>query len=174
MKYCLLGCYFGLLWDKHSCIASIERGGTEALVSELQTRFERIYKQSIINLLFRLASFMAVSKDLMGLESAGAALKEEAFISICDLLIVFGHCGENKGEALLKPLQYKPDQPLGTVLNIFVQDHVFIDDDEEDIDDHQKIEELHKRRNFLASYCKLVVYNVLPTKVSFLIKVLNC
>ena len=149
VKYCLLGCYFGLLWDKHSCLASLERGGTEALVSELQTR---------------LASFMAVSKDLMGLESAGAALKEEAFISICDLLIVFGHCGENKGEALLKPLQYKPDQALGTVLNIFVQDHVFIDDEEEDIDDHQKIEELHKRRNFLASYCKLVVYNVLPTK----------
>ena len=111
---------------------------------------------------------MAVSKDLMGLESAGAALKEEAFISICDLLTVFGHCGENKGEALLKPLQNKPDQPLGTVLNIFVQDHVFIDDEEEDIDDHQKIEELHKRRNFLASYCKLVVYNVLPTKVCFL------
>merc|ERR1712088_735323 len=78
VKYCLLGCYFGLLWDKHSCLASLERGGTEALVSELQTR---------------LASFMAVSKDLMGLESAGAALKEEAFISICDLLIVFGHCG---------------------------------------------------------------------------------
>ena len=169
MKYCLLGCYFGLLWDKHSCLASLERGGTEALVSELQTRF----LISIIwylqrSFVFRLASFMAVSKDLMGLESAGAALKEEAFISICDLLIVFGHCGENKGEALLKPLQYKPDQPLGTVLNIFVQDHVFIDDEEEDIDDHQKIEELHKRRNFLASYCKLVVYNVLPTKVNLL------
>jgi hypothetical protein len=43
---------------------------------------------------------------------------------------------------------------------------VFIEDNEEDIDDHQKIEELHKRRNFLASYCKLVVYNVLPTKVT--------
>ena len=41
---------------------------------------------------------------------------------------------------------------------------MFIDDDDEEIDDHQKIEELHKRRNFLASYCKLVVYNVLPTK----------
>ena len=47
-----------------------------------------------------------------------------------------------------------------------MQDHVFIEDNDEDIDDHQKIEELHKRRNFLASYCKLVVYNVLPTKVS--------
>ena len=30
----------------------------------------------------------------------------------------------------------------------------------EDMDENQKIEELHKRRNFLASFCKLVVYNV--------------
>jgi len=149
VKYCLLGCYFGLLWDKHSCLASLERGGTEEMVAELQDR---------------LAKFMVVSKDVMGLEQAGQSLKEEAFISICDLLIVFGHCGEASGQAALKPLQYKPDQAMGTVLNIFVQDHVFIDDDDEEIDDHQKIEELHKRRNFLASYCKLVVYNVLPTK----------
>lgn len=30
--------------------------------------------------------------------------------------------------------------------------------------DERRIEELHKRRNFLASYCKLIVYNVMPTK----------
>ena len=30
----------------------------------------------------------------------------------------------------------------------------------DDMDENQKIEELHKRRNFLASFCKLVVYNV--------------
>ena len=34
----------------------------------------------------------------------------------------------------------------------------------EDMDENQKIEELHKRRNFLASFCKLVVYNVLPIR----------
>lgn len=27
--------------------------------------------------------------------------------------------------------------------------------------DHSKIEALHKRRNFLASYCKLIVYGVM-------------
>ena len=31
----------------------------------------------------------------------------------------------------------------------------------DDMDENQKIEELHKRRNFLASFCKLVVYNVI-------------
>lgn len=29
-------------------------------------------------------------------------------------------------------------------------------------DEHSKIEELHKRRNFLASYCKLIVYGMIP------------
>ena len=34
----------------------------------------------------------------------------------------------------------------------------------DDMDENQKIEELHKRRNFLASFCKLVVYNVVNIK----------
>ena len=89
---------------------------------------------------------MQVSKEIMGLEGAGAQLKEEAFISICDLLIVFGHCGEANGQTPLKPLAFKPDEGMGVLLNIFIQDHVFIEDEDEDIDDHQKIEELHKRR----------------------------
>ena len=61
-------------------------------------------------------------------------------------------------------LQYRPDSQLAELLDQFIQGHVFVEDEDEEIDDHQKIEELHKRRNFLACYCKLVVYNVLPTK----------
>lgn len=33
----------------------------------------------------------------------------------------------------------------------------------EENDDHSRIEALHKRRNFLASYCKLIVYSIMPT-----------
>lgn len=33
----------------------------------------------------------------------------------------------------------------------------------EELDEHSKIAELHKRRNFLASFCKLIVYSILPT-----------
>jgi len=32
------------------------------------------------------------------------------------------------------------------------------------MDENKKIEELHKRRNFLASFCKLIVYNVIKIK----------
>lgn len=41
---------------------------------------------------------------------------------------------------------------------------VFIEDEDDDQDEHRKIEELHKRRNFLASFCKLVVYNIISVK----------
>lgn len=32
--------------------------------------------------------------------------------------------------------------------------------------DETRIEELHKKRNYLAAYSKLVVYNVIPTKAA--------
>ena len=44
----------------------------------------------------------------MVLKGAGAQLKEEAFISIFDL-IVFGHCGEANRQTPLKPMAFKPD-----------------------------------------------------------------
>ena len=34
------------------------------------------------------------------------------------------------------------------------------------MDENLKIEELHKRRNFLACFCKLVVYNVVHIKAA--------
>lgn len=35
-----------------------------------------------------------------------------------------------------------------------------------DAQDETRIEELHKRRNYLAAYCKLIVYNVIPVKAA--------
>lgn len=33
-----------------------------------------------------------------------------------------------------------------------------------EVHDETRIMELHKKRNCLASYCKLVIYNIIPTK----------
>ena len=44
--------------------------------------------------------------------------KEQAFLSVCDLLIMFAHA---EGGARLAPLQYTPDDQLPHVLNNFVQ-----------------------------------------------------
>ena len=151
VKYALLGCYFGLLWEKNSLVQNLGGSTTDGDVSEVQAK---------------LLNFIEQCKKLLAVPANVVQLKEEAFLSVCDLLIVFGHCGKAPGQAALEPLALHPDRGMGELLNIFIQDHVFIDDDDEDIDDHQKIEELHKRRNFLSSYCKLSIYNVLPTKTA--------
>lgn len=105
-------------------------------------------------------------------------------MSICDLLIVFSrHLAPS-----LERLVYEPDKNLQAQLGSFLNDKVFIEDDDgqspfplpfttrlgpdcswslhvpDEMDENQKIEELHKRRNFLAAFCKLVVYNVVSIK----------
>merc|ERR1719384_66667 len=151
VKYALLGCYFGLLWEKNSLVQNLGGSTTDGDVSEVQAK---------------LLNFIEQCKKLLAVPANVVQLKEEAFLSVCALLIVFGHCGKAPGQASLAPLALRPDTGMGELLNMFIQDHVFIDDDDEDIDDHQKIEELHKRRNFLSCYCKLSIYNVLPTKTT--------
>jgi cohesin complex subunit SA-1/2 len=39
--------------------------------------------------------------------------------------------------------------------------YIFVDQDEQ-----AKIEMLHKKRNLLAAYCKLIVHNVLPIQAA--------
>jgi cohesin complex subunit SA-1/2 len=56
---------------------------------------------------------------------------------------------------------YRPSDYQTEILIDFVKTFVF-SSGYEDSQDETKIEELHKKRNFLAAYCKLVVYNMLP------------
>ncbi|CAL1527874.1 unnamed protein product [Lymnaea stagnalis] len=92
-------------------------------------------------------------------------VKEESFVIICDLLMVFS---PNIGESnpLLKPIVYDVEPKLTAHLSEFLLMKVFVEDDDEEMDENVKIEELHKRRNFLASFCKLVVYNIIHIKVA--------
>ncbi|KAJ8310918.1 hypothetical protein KUTeg_012783 [Tegillarca granosa] len=91
-------------------------------------------------------------------------VQEEAYITICDLLIVFGkNLGDN---AVMKPLIYEPEKNLQLQLCNFLNEKVFVEDEDDDVDENVKIEELHKRRNFLACFCKLVVYNVINIRVA--------
>ncbi|KAL3847142.1 hypothetical protein ACJMK2_018071 [Sinanodonta woodiana] len=90
-------------------------------------------------------------------------ISEEAFVTICDSLVVFSRNLENP---TLKPLVYEPEKSLQNQLSSFLMDKVFVEDEDDDADENVKIEELHKRRNFLACFCKLIVYNIVPIKVA--------
>uniref|UniRef100_A0A8C4IMY7 Cohesin subunit SA n=1 Tax=Dicentrarchus labrax TaxID=13489 RepID=A0A8C4IMY7_DICLA len=91
----------------------------------------------------------------------------QAFTILCDLLLIFSHQIMSSGREQLEPLVYTPDSSLQAELLNFILDQVFIDQDDDNNstdgqqdDEASKIEALHKRRNLLAAYCKLIIYNV--------------
>lgn len=63
-------------------------------------------------------------------------------------------------------LDYKLDQKRKKVYFIYFMYSTKAKKNFTDDHDETKIEELHKKRNFLAAYCKLVVYNCIPVKAA--------
>lgn len=175
IKSAICSCYFGLIWDRNYLENSKERDSTASDAQSLRLRFDK---------------YLQVMQEMMLLEISGpgSTLKEEAFISVCDLLIFFsgyeGSSNSSSSHHILAPLLFRPGKQMASMLNDFIQSNVFVAFDGEDDsaagqdgsgagggnggeqDDHTKIEVLHKRRNFLASSCKLIVYNILPTKAA--------
>uniref|UniRef100_A0AAQ5ZAL8 Cohesin subunit SA n=1 Tax=Amphiprion ocellaris TaxID=80972 RepID=A0AAQ5ZAL8_AMPOC len=91
----------------------------------------------------------------------------KAFMLLCDLLMIFSHQLVSGSREGLQPLVFNPDSTLQNELLNFVLDHVFIDQDDEsqsmegdEEDEANKIEALHKRRNLLAAFCKLIIYDI--------------
>ncbi len=149
VRSALAASYYCLLWDQHQIEGTTERNSTGEDVRTLRERLDR---------------YMTVMCDLVSSGETPPEIKEEAFISLTDLLIFFKKQGASR--SVLAPLVYRPQVGLPDLMNKFVQEFVFVDQDDETQDDHTKIEELHKRRNLLTGFCKLVVYNVFPTKAS--------
>lgn len=109
----------------------------------------------------RLNEFIIAAQELIR-SSPHTSIREEAYVCLCDLLVVFSE-QLNSTAPFLSELSCEPDRNLQLLLNEFVQSYVFVPEQDSDHDEH-RIEELHKRRNFLAAYCKLIVYNIMPTK----------
>uniref|UniRef100_A0A8C2KM07 Cohesin subunit SA n=1 Tax=Cyprinus carpio TaxID=7962 RepID=A0A8C2KM07_CYPCA len=86
-----------------------------------------------------------------------------AFTILCDALLIFSYQIVASGREALEPLVFSPDASLQSELINFILDHVFVDQDE-DNDEAGKIEALHRRRNLLAAFCKLIIYNVVEMK----------
>uniref|UniRef100_A0A671KBD9 Cohesin subunit SA n=1 Tax=Sinocyclocheilus anshuiensis TaxID=1608454 RepID=A0A671KBD9_9TELE len=96
--------------------------------------------------------------------SEGSASK--AFTILCDALLIFSYQIVASGREALEPLVFSPDASLQSELLNFIHDHVFVDQDEDSSTDDEagKIEALHRRRNLLAAFCKLIIYNVVEMK----------
>uniref|UniRef100_A0A671KAD0 Cohesin subunit SA n=1 Tax=Sinocyclocheilus anshuiensis TaxID=1608454 RepID=A0A671KAD0_9TELE len=100
------------------------------------------------------------------LNSISTVVKEQAFTILCDALLIFSYQIVASGREALEPLVFSPDASLQSELLNFIHDHVFVDQDEDSSTDDEagKIEALHRRRNLLAAFCKLIIYNVVEMK----------
>lgn len=96
-------------------------------------------------------------------------LREKAFMILCDWLLILSHQDSNNNEEAVGLLDYLPSTSLQEKLLFFIQEHVFVEEDEgskglteeeERKDESCKLDNLHKKRSLLAAYCKLIVYNV--------------
>lgn len=153
VKYCISSCFFSILWSQNNLMESSD---TDARA-----------KEECRKLKSRIDEFMEVMSYLVNTEEdIPIVLKEEAYNTICDLLIMFCNQLTSHKNQLLHELVYEANHDMQDMLNKFVQVFVFSEIEEDDQDEHSKIEELHKKRNFLAAYCKLIVYNMIPTKAA--------
>ncbi|KAI2803808.1 Cohesin subunit SA-2 [Blomia tropicalis] len=146
VKYAIISCHMGLIWELHQ-------------LSQQRSASEKV--KTVKNMLF---SFMTELRSIMNYN--GVELEEEAYISICDLLIIFSHHNETESPAA-GHLVYKPDTVLIKQLENFIQRQVFVGNDDPEASNSankSNIEVLHKRRHFLAAFCKLIVYTIIPIK----------
>ncbi|XP_052004193.1 cohesin subunit SA-2-like [Xyrauchen texanus] len=96
-------------------------------------------------------------------------VREQAFMCLSDVLIAHNYQLQTWDASAGTPLLYTPDPKLQKALLSFVLEHVFTSPEQ---DTHSskvgesecgegRLEDLHRRRNLLAAYCKLIVHGVL-------------
>ncbi|XP_043426340.1 cohesin subunit SA-2-like isoform X2 [Prionailurus bengalensis] len=145
--HCALQCtYYALLWQ---IVAATDRLPPQ---------------DALLDLRRRLMKFCVACRVYLSHQSK--VLSEKAFILLCDLLLILSHQGpEDTGLGLLF---FVPDHILQGKLLSFVREHVFLEESGSEgpsriykEDDADELHELFHRRNMLAVFCKLVVYNVL-------------
>lgn len=148
LVYCIEACAFAVNWGLYYIENNCENSSISQHVEELREK---------------LTKFLGACTELIR-RGSSAQIQEAAYTSLCDSLIIFSDQLSNTNSEK-KRLEYEASTDQVGVLNDFVQQHVFAIE-QEDGHDERRIEELHKKRNFLAGFCKLIVYNIIPTKAA--------
>ncbi|KFP09326.1 Cohesin subunit SA-2, partial [Egretta garzetta] len=138
--------YFSLLWQLAAVLENSPKETLFALRRELR-RFSQIC--------------------MCFLHHKETDVREKAFMILCDWLLILSHQDSNNNEEAAELLAYLPNTSLQEKLLLFIQEHVFIEEEEESKGRTKlqcfkscQLDDLHKKRSLLAAYCKLIVYNV--------------
>lgn len=101
------------MWGLKHVEQLIEVGGINTVNTEIE------------ELRDRLDSFMLAMQNIIK-NSPHQNIKEEAYISICDLLVVFSDQLTSSNTTILNDLVFEPDKQMQLMLNDFIQTYVFI------------------------------------------------
>ncbi|KFP88184.1 Cohesin subunit SA-2, partial [Apaloderma vittatum] len=138
-----------------------------SLLWQLAAVLENSSKESLFALRRELRHFNQIC--LCFLRHKEKDVREKVFVILCDWLLILSHQDSNNNEEAVRLLDYLPSTSLQEKLLLFIQEHVFTEEEEESKDlteeeerkdESCKLDDLHKKRSLLAAYCKLIVYNV--------------
>ncbi|XP_027146652.1 cohesin subunit SA-2 isoform X2 [Larimichthys crocea] len=99
-------------------------------------------------------------------------VRQQAFLGVCDVLTAHSYQLHVWDPTSFGPLLYTPSPKLQRALLTFVCVHVFVGSDCDsqcsagENSEVERLEDLHKQRNLLAAYCKLIVHGVLEMSMA--------
>lgn len=132
------------MWDLHHLEDLAETGGganIENLVREVRSRLSQLmetYKEMLLRLSLTFREEVSFkSKTLSRVNNCYSnecirmcMLLFQAYVAICDLLIVFCNQLSTNPYKVLSELIYEPDKDLQKILNDFIQGNVFVYEEE--------------------------------------------
>lgn len=106
------------------------------------------------------------------LSHADHSVQQQAFLGVCDVLTAHSYQLHVWDPTSFGPLLYTPSPKLQRALLTFVCTHVFVGTDCDsqsgvsESSEVERLEDLHRRRNLLAAFCKLIVHGVLEMSMA--------
>uniref|UniRef100_UPI0037E7FB19 cohesin subunit SA-2 n=1 Tax=Semicossyphus pulcher TaxID=241346 RepID=UPI0037E7FB19 len=100
------------------------------------------------------------------------SVRHQAFLGVCDALTAHSYQLHVWDPTSFGPLLYTPSPKLQRALLTFVCQHVFVGadcDSQSGVSENsevERLEDLHRRRNLLAAFCKLIVHGVLEMSMA--------
>ncbi|XP_044073154.1 cohesin subunit SA-2 isoform X1 [Siniperca chuatsi] len=100
------------------------------------------------------------------------SVRQQAFLGVCDVLTAHSYQLQVWDPTSFGPLLYTPTPKLQRALLTFVCVNIFVGadcDSQSSVSENsevERLEDLHKRRNLLAAYCKLIVHGVLEMSMA--------
>ncbi|XP_062257949.1 cohesin subunit SA-2 isoform X3 [Platichthys flesus] len=104
---------------------------------------------------------------IWSLNGSSGTLTSRAFLGVCDVLVAHSYQTHVWDPTSFGPLLHTPSPKLQRALSTFVCMHVFVGSDCDSQSrvsggsEVERLEDLHRRRNLLAAFCKLIVHGVL-------------